>query len=180
VAGGGGEEGEEGRAVSGVLVPPTEDPLKTEAEPQPKKKGRRSRAEIRAQQARDEEAERVREAAELARLKKEREEQAAELAPVLAEIVAWPFDVVANRRGEYWRLEDDEKTKLALALSRVSCKYVPTFLARFEEEVALVIAAFTVVSVRVRKDIAENARKSPALARPHGVREDAAPEESSS
>jgi len=73
-------------------------------------------------------------------------------APFVAELVAWPFDIVAARRGPFWKLGDDEKQRLAYCIAMVMEKWLPDFMLKYEEEIALGAVLTGVVIGRVRVD----------------------------
>jgi hypothetical protein len=51
-----------------------------------------------------------------------------------------PFDYFAKRYGDFWRLSPEEKKKLSSLTNKVASKWLPLWLERYGDEVAL---AFT-------------------------------------
>lgn len=95
-----------------------------------------------------------REREERAQEKAEREPTAKMWAEDIKELVAWPFEVAAERRGKHWILSEKERDKFALALSRVGVKYLPWLLEKFGEEIALGICFCTILFIRLKTDAA--------------------------
>lgn len=114
----------------------------------PEKKPRRGR-KSKAEKAQEEESAIVADKA----LRKQR---AAQYAPAVEELLAWPFDIVAARRGEFWKLSPDEKKRLALALAVVMEKWLPDFMLKYEEEIVLAVLLSGVVIGRLREDERRN------------------------
>lgn len=50
-----------------------------------------------------------------------------------------PFDYFAKRYGEFWRLAPEEKKKLSTLANKVASKWLPLWLERFADEVALAL-----------------------------------------
>jgi len=48
-----------------------------------------------------------------------------------------PFDYFAKRYGEFWRLAPEEKKKLSILTNKVASKWLPLWLERYGDEVAL-------------------------------------------
>jgi len=48
-----------------------------------------------------------------------------------------PFDYFAKRYGDFWKLSPEEKKKLASLTNKVASKWLPLWLERFADEVAL-------------------------------------------
>lgn len=72
-------------------------------------------------------------------------------------ILALPFDFMAARQGEHWRLSADEKKMIAPVAARVANKWVPAALAKFTDEIALISVLVMIVGKRARID-AEKAK----------------------
>ena len=121
---------------------PTPDPLPA-GPPKPKKDkgGRPTKASI---------AENERE--ELAAATRQREAESKELAPLLSEILTCPFDVVAARRGDHWKLTSKERDQFSLATSRLCVKYLPGFFLRFKEEAMFLLLGVAIIMPRIRED----------------------------
>ena len=139
--------------------PPTPDPL---PDGPPEKKPRRGR---KSKEEKEQEAN-----AAIIEARRIRKERAAQYAPAVEELIAWPFDVVAERRGAFWRLKPDEKKRLAISLAVVMEKWLPDFMLTYEEEIALAIILSGVVIGRLRED----ERVHPRVKRPR--RDGTAPE----
>lgn len=67
-------------------------------------------------------------------------------------LVGIPFDLLAARRGEHWRLSDGEKDAIVPVLGRVLDKYLPSALGRFGDELALLTVLSIVVVPRIQRD----------------------------
>jgi hypothetical protein len=63
-------------------------------------------------------------------------------------IIEQPFDFLAKRYGEQWKLSIEEKKKLGVLCNKVSSKYLPLWLERFADEIALLLTIGTVVYPR--------------------------------
>lgn len=63
-------------------------------------------------------------------------------------VIEQPFDFLAKRYGEQWRLSLEEKKKLGVLCNKVSSKYLPLWLERFADEIALLLTIGTVVYPR--------------------------------
>ena len=64
-------------------------------------------------------------------------EEAKLIAPILVPVVKVPFDAAAEKRGEFWRLGDDEANHIAIAIAVILEKHLPDFLLKWQEEIAL-------------------------------------------
>lgn len=129
--------------------PPIPDPLKdspptVETEPLGKKKtGRPRKADLEAKRQAEIDA---------AEAKKQADMICAAVADALPELVSWPFDVVAARRGEHWKISTDEKRRLSNALAPVVNKYLPDWLTKYPEELILAVVTLMIVGPRYKKD----------------------------
>lgn len=126
-------------------MPPTPDPLQDGPPEKKSRRGRKSKVE-KAQEEID--------ALQLAKV--ERKQRAAQYAPAVEELLAWPFDVVAARRGDFWKLTPDEKKRLALSVAVVMEKWLPDFMLKYEEEIVLAVLLSGVVIGRLREDERRN------------------------
>jgi hypothetical protein len=81
-----------------------------------------------------------------------------ELIPVetVIEIVALPFELIANRKGNHWRLQKQEKEQIGILANKVLNKYAPSWFAQYGEEIALATVLGMVLVVRVMEDIKLN------------------------
>ena len=138
--------GGQGGNGQGVERPPTTDPL---IEPPPNEK-RRGRPKKTPEQ---------READALAQQRKEWQERGRANAPLWEEIVSIPFDMAADRRFPFWRLRDDEKKRIAVALSTVIEKRLPDFMLSWQEEIALGVMLGAAFITRYKQDAAERAKR---------------------
>jgi len=71
-----------------------------------------------------------------------RSEEAKKLIPLFDEeivktLITVPFDYFAKRYGEFWRLSKDEEAKLSSLSGRVASKWIPVWVERFADEIAL-------------------------------------------
>lgn len=137
--------------------PPTPDPLKDGPPAKKPRRGRKSDAE-KAQEAVD----------TIQAEKAARRARASQYVPAVVELVAWPFDVVAARRGAFWKLTPQESQRLAMSLSVVVEKWLPDFMLRFEEEIALGIILGAVLIGRVREDNVRETERAKLRARGNG------------
>lgn len=63
-------------------------------------------------------------------------------------IIEQPFDFLAKRYGEQWKLSIEEKKKLGVLCNKVSSKYLPLWIERFADEIALLLTMGTIVYPR--------------------------------
>jgi hypothetical protein len=63
-----------------------------------------------------------------------------------------PFDMLADWRGEHWRLTPKQGGDLSLAVCRVVVKYLPGFLMKYKEEFALIFVSAAIIGPRIVKD----------------------------
>ncbi len=80
----------------------------------------------------------------------------------IGSIIEQPFDFLARRYGELWKLTPEEKKKLAVLSNKVSSKYLPLWIERFADEIALLLTIGTVVYPRylLTKTMLEKAKES--------------------
>jgi hypothetical protein len=134
-------------------TPPTPDPLKDGPPEKKPRKGRKSKQE-KAEEAAD----------ELKRRKMDIQVRAKASAPFVAELISWPFDIIAARRGSFWKIQDAERDRLAFCLAAVLEKWLPDFMLKYGEEIALGAVFAGVVISRVRED----RRVNVSVKRPRG------------
>jgi len=60
------------------------------------------------------------------------------------------FDLLAARKGEHWKLKDEEAAQLGGALDRVLAKYIPNGLDKYNDETALLLIAIGIVMPRMQ------------------------------
>ncbi len=82
----------------------------------------------------------------------DRERDAKILVPYVKPLFAWPFEVMADKRGDHWRLTDENQDKLSYAGLVVLLKYLPGFMIQFKEEIMLLVVAGTIIATRVAED----------------------------
>jgi len=70
----------------------------------------------------------------------------------LQPIIDSSFDAVADRRGEHWKLSDDESERMADAYAALGQKYVPYMLAEHTVELTAVVVTGTIVLPRLQTD----------------------------
>ena len=71
--------------------------------------------------------------------------------------LAVPFDFIAARKGEHWKLSPEESAALVPLACKVANKYAPAMLARWADELALAAIAGMILLKRVNHD-AEKAK----------------------
>lgn len=121
-----------------------EAPPTVETEPLGKKKtGRPTKVALEAKRQAE---------ADAALAKQQADMICAAVAEALPELVSWPFDVVAARRGEHWKISTDEKRRLSNALAPVVNKYLPDWLTKYPEELVLGVVVLMIVGPRYKKD----------------------------
>jgi hypothetical protein len=156
-----GAQGETGEDVQGDgkslgkalrLEPPTRDPI-PDGPPKPKRgRGAPSKAE----RAEREAADRAAAAAAL-------EQEAQFLIPLLVGFVVLPFDAIAVRRGNHWKLSPAERDAFTEATARIAVKYLPAFLLNYKEELAFLLILGGIVTCRIQKDTELDADRSRQL-----------------
>jgi len=62
------------------------------------------------------------------------------------------FDVLASRKGEAWKLKEDEAAQLGSALDRVLAKYIPAGLDKYSDETALLVISLGIVLPRLNAE----------------------------
>ena len=122
-------------------TPPTPDPLSDTPPSGKKRTGRKSNA----QKAVEEAALRKRERAQL-------EEGAKILAPYIEGVLPIPFDIIAKKRGEHWKLKSSETEKVSFALAIIIEKHMPDFMFAWQDEIMLAVLLGGVVAGRLSID----------------------------
>jgi len=81
---------------------------------------------------------------------------------ILVTLIEIPFDYFAKRYGEFWKLSQDEKKKLSTLSNRVASKWLPLWLERFGDEIALGLTFSMIVYPRYiqTKEMIESEKKS--------------------
>lgn len=79
-------------------------------------------------------------------------------------ILSMPFDFIAARKGEHWKLSPEELAAVAPLAAKVANKYAPAILARWADEIALVSVFGIILIKRVNVDNAKSAEEKPAQA----------------
>ena len=85
-----------------------------------------------------------------------------------------PFDYFAKRYGEFWRLSAEEKKKLSSLTNKVASKWLPLWLERYGDEVALGLTFGMMVYPRYlqTKELVEKAKleaEKPRIEPPAGA-----------
>lgn len=70
----------------------------------------------------------------------------------VALLIAAPFDYIAGRRGEHWKLTDHEKTRMAKWLAKVIVKYGWSWLEKFMPEIMTAAYFSAAIATRVAAD----------------------------
>ncbi len=97
-----------------------------------------------------------------------RTEEVKKLIPLFDEeivktLLTVPFDYFAERYGEFWKLSRDEEAKLTSLSSRVASKWIPVWVEKFADEIALALTFGMVVYPRYlqTKKIVEGSKQKP-------------------
>ena len=75
-------------------------------------------------------------------------------------LLAMPFDYIAARKGDHWKLSPEEKAALVPVATRVANKYSPALLAQWADEAALAVVLLVVIVKRTRMDHELEAKKA--------------------
>ena len=77
-----------------------------------------------------------------------------------ASFIEIPFDYFAKRYGDFWRLSPEEKKKLSSLTNKVASKWLPLWLERYADEVALALTFGMMVYPRYlqTKELVERAK----------------------
>lgn len=62
------------------------------------------------------------------------------------------FDRIASKRGEFWKLSEDEGKLLCKPLAKVINKHAGKFMSKYPDELALILAAGVVVGGKLAQD----------------------------
>lgn len=77
-------------------------------------------------------------------------------------LLSMPFDFIAARNGDHWKLTPAEKAALVPVATRVANKYSPALLAKWADEAALATVLIVILYQRVQVDDAIKAKKAEA------------------
>ena len=79
---------------------------------------------------------------------------------IFGSLIELPFDYFTKRYGEFWRLAPEEKKKLSVLTNKVASKWLPLWLERFADEVALGLTFGMIVYPRYlqTKELIEKAK----------------------
>jgi len=85
--------------------------------------------------------------------RQKRREEAKKIIPLFDEeivkaLITVPFDYFAKRYGEFWKLSKDEEAKLSSLSGRVASKWIPVWMERFADEIALALTFGMIVYPR--------------------------------
>ena len=82
-----------------------------------------------------------------------------------------PFDFIAARKGEHWKLSPEELAALAPVAVKVSNKYAPELMKRWADELALSVILGMIFLKRVNLDTKKAAKEtaSPPIPAPVAV-----------
>lgn len=83
---------------------------------------------------------------------------------IINTFIEFPFDYLAKRYGDFWKLSSDEKKKLTDLSNKVASKYLPLWLEQYADEIGLVVTFGIVIYPRylMTKELVEKAKeKSP-------------------
>ena len=67
---------------------------------------------------------------------------------IIDSFIEIPFDFLAKRYGDFWKLSPDEKKKLSNLTSKVASKWLPLWLERYADEAALAFTFAVIVYPR--------------------------------
>lgn len=86
----------------------------------------------------------------------------------IGSIIELPFDYLAKRFGEFWKLSTDEKSKLTVLSNKLSSKYIPLWVERFADEIAFLSTLGIIIYPRylMTKEIIEKAKLEPPVLKP--------------
>jgi hypothetical protein len=77
-------------------------------------------------------------------------------------LLSMPFDFIAARNGEHWKLTPAERAALVPVATRVANKYSPALLAKWADEAALATVLVVIIFQRVQVDNELKAKKAEA------------------
>lgn len=85
---------------------------------------------------------------------KEKEQQfAIVLTQAFDNLVTFPFDFLAERRGDFWRLSIDEKKSLSQATQGIANKYIPNILEKWSDELFFLVVLSVILYPRTLEDM---------------------------
>ena len=70
---------------------------------------------------------------------------------LLKPFINFPFDYFAKRYGNHWSLTKEEEETLIDLTAKVTSKWLPTWLEKFADEIALAFYVFIIVLPRVEQ-----------------------------
>jgi len=70
---------------------------------------------------------------------------------LLKPFVNFPFDYLAKRYGTHWTLTKEEEETLIELSAKVTSKWLPTWLEKFADEIALAFYVFIIVFPRIEQ-----------------------------
>ncbi len=66
----------------------------------------------------------------------------------LSFMLSYPFNYMAKRYGDFWKLSEDEEKELSKLVNRVSSKWIPRWLVMYADEIGLIQVIFLLVYPR--------------------------------
>jgi len=66
------------------------------------------------------------------------------------------FDMIAARKGEHWKLAEEESGQMGAALDRVLAKYIPKGLDKYNDETALLVISLGILMPRMNAENVES------------------------
>ena len=70
---------------------------------------------------------------------------------LLKPFINFPFDYLAKRYGAHWTLTKEEEETLIELSAKVTSKWLPTWLEKFTDEIALAFYVFIIVFPRIEQ-----------------------------
>lgn len=74
-------------------------------------------------------------------------------------MVALPFDLIAKRKGEHWKLSEEESKQIGTLTAKVLTKNVPEWLDKWGDEIALATVLGMAIVGRYMIDLNERAKE---------------------
>lgn len=71
---------------------------------------------------------------------------------ILTGLVAYPFDVIAQRKGEHWRLTEEEKVQLAMLLNGAMNELLPQIQVKYPYTLGFTFTLAMVILTRIQID----------------------------
>jgi len=85
---------------------------------------------------------------------KEKEQKfALVITQAFSNLVKFPFDFLADRRGDFWRLKPAEEQSLVLATQGIAEKYIPDIIEAWSDELFFLITFSVIIYPRVMEDL---------------------------